>query len=163
MHPRPRADEKMFNSIRPRRSARRRRGRQGLDPRRPPWQRGRAFRTKTPMSLLPTEAPVCHEEPSGAPTLLLIEGRPRPVGSLTVSRLLPSPGRRMVGPFAFWDHLGPVDMPPGRGFDIGPHPHIGLSTITYLLAGEILHKDSIGSVQLTRPGDLSVMTAGRGI
>src|SRR5438105_510159 len=114
-----------------------------------------------PMSLLPVNEPSCRE-PRGR-ALLVIEGRPRQIGALVVSRLLPAAKRRSVGPFVFLDHLGPADIAPGAGFDIGPHPHIGLSTLTYLLEGEIVHRDSIGSVQLTRPGDLGMMTAGRGI
>jgi len=69
----------------------------------------------------------------------------------------------MVGPFIFVDHMGPVTLAPGVGFDVRPHPHIGLSTVTYFLAGENTHRDSLGNVQINRPGDLNLMTAGRGI
>jgi redox-sensitive bicupin YhaK (pirin superfamily) len=97
------------------------------------------------------------------PTLDLIAGRPRDIGSFSVRRTLPSMARRMVGPFVFWDHMGPVHLDPGHGMDVRPHPHIGLATVTYLFEGEIVHKDSLGSDQAIRPGDLNWMTAGRGI
>ena len=71
--------------------------------------------------------------------------------------------RRSVGPFVFWDQMGPATLPPGRGVDVRPHPHIGLATITYLFEGEILHRDSLGSAQPIRPGAVNWMTAGRGI
>jgi redox-sensitive bicupin YhaK (pirin superfamily) len=115
------------------------------------------------MSFLPTNEPICIEPEVDGQELLVIEGRERQVGSFAVSRLLPAGKRRMVGPFVFIDHMGPVTISPGSGFDVGPHPHIGLSTTTYLIAGEILHRDSLGSVQLIKPGDLAIMTAGRGI
>jgi redox-sensitive bicupin YhaK (pirin superfamily) len=81
----------------------------------------------------------------------------------TVRRALPSVGHRMVGPFVFFDRMGPVDLAPGQGLDVRPHPHIGLATVTYVLQGEILHRDSLGSVQPIRPGAVNWMTAGRGI
>src|SRR5436305_6240048 len=80
-----------------------------------------------------------------------------------VRRALPSAERRMVGPFVFFDQMGPAVLPPGGGLDVRPHPHIGLATVTYLFEGEILHRDSLGSVQPIRPGELNWMTAGRGI
>jgi redox-sensitive bicupin YhaK (pirin superfamily) len=80
-----------------------------------------------------------------------------------VRRALPSAHRRMVGPFIFFDQMGPVTLSPGDGLDVRPHPHIGLATVTYLLEGEILHRDSLGSVQAIRPGAVNWMTAGRGI
>jgi len=70
---------------------------------------------------------------------------------------------RMVGPFIFFDHMGPADFAPGAGIDVRPHPHIGLATVTYLFEGEILHRDSLGTVQSIAPGDVNWMTAGRGI
>ncbi len=82
---------------------------------------------------------------------------------MVVSRLLPAPKRRMVGPFVFLDHLAPVTLPPGAGFDVRPHPQIGLSTVTYFLAGENVHRDSLGTVQTNRPFDVNLMTAGRGV
>jgi redox-sensitive bicupin YhaK (pirin superfamily) len=81
----------------------------------------------------------------------------------TVRRALPQPQRRMVGPFIFFDQMGPVELRPGTGLDVRPHPHIGLATITYLFDGEIMHRDSVGSVQPIRPGEVNWMTAGRGI
>ena len=96
---------------------------------------------------------------------LLIQQRRRDLGGFQVGRVLPFAKRRMVGPFIFFDHMGPVDFPPGipRSVDVRPHPHIGLSTITYLFAGEIMHRDSVGSLQAIRPGEVNWMTAGRGI
>lgn len=91
--------------------------------------------------------------------------RRRDLGGFEVGRVLPQAPRRMVGPFVFFDHMGPVDFAPGipRSVDVRPHPHIGLSTVTYLLAGEIMHRDSVGSEQPIRPGEVNWMTAGRGI
>lgn len=80
-----------------------------------------------------------------------------------VRRALPSPHRRMVGPFIFYDQMGPAAFRSGEGLDVRPHPHIGLATVTYLLEGEILHRDSVGSVQTIRPGEVNWMTAGSGI
>ena len=81
----------------------------------------------------------------------------------TVRRALPSAQRRMVGPFIFFDQMGPILLGPGRGLDVRPHPHIGLATVTYLFEGEILHRDSLGTVQPIEPGAVNWMTAGRGI
>ena len=81
----------------------------------------------------------------------------------SVRRALPSAHRRMVGPFIFFDQMGPVAFKGGEGLDVRPHPHIGLATVTYLLDGEIMHRDSVGSVQAIRPGEVNWMTAGSGI
>jgi redox-sensitive bicupin YhaK (pirin superfamily) len=96
---------------------------------------------------------------------IVIEQRRRSLGGFEVGRVLPFARRRMVGPFIFFDHIGPTDFPPGipGDVDVRPHPHIGLSTITYLFAGEIMHRDSVGSGQPIRPGEVNWMTAGRGI
>jgi redox-sensitive bicupin YhaK (pirin superfamily) len=96
---------------------------------------------------------------------LVIDARRRDLGGFEVGRVLPFWKRRMVGPFIFFDHMGPVTLPPDvpRTTDIRPHPHIGLSTITYLFAGEIMHRDSLGVQQAIRPGEVNWMTAGRGI
>jgi redox-sensitive bicupin YhaK (pirin superfamily) len=96
---------------------------------------------------------------------LVIEQRRRDIGGFEVGRVLPTAGHRMVGPFIFFDHMGPVDFPKAipRSVDVRPHPHIGLSTITYLFDGEIMHRDSVGSSQPIRPGEVNWMTAGRGI
>jgi len=80
-----------------------------------------------------------------------------------VRRLLPFRLRRHVGPFVFFDHIGPVDLQAGRGLDVRPHPHIGLATVTYLYEGAVTHHDSLGRQQIIRPGDVNWMTAGRGI
>jgi redox-sensitive bicupin YhaK (pirin superfamily) len=95
----------------------------------------------------------------------VIDQRRRDLGGFEVGRVLPSAQRRMVGPFIFFDHMGPVDFPPGiaRSVDVRPHPHIGLSTVTYLFDGEIMHRDSLASQQAIRPGEVNWMTAGRGI
>ena len=96
---------------------------------------------------------------------LLIPQRRRDLGGFEVGRVLPFPQRRMVGPFIFLDEMGPVDFPAGipRKVDVRPHPHIGLATLTYLFSGEITHRDSLGSHQDIRPGEVNWMTAGRGI
>jgi hypothetical protein len=84
-------------------------------------------------------------------------------GGFQVRRALPSIEKRAVGPFVFFDQMGPVRLAAGQGLDVRPHPHIGLATITYLFEGEILHRDSLGTVQPIRPGEVNWMTAGRGI
>jgi len=96
---------------------------------------------------------------------LVIEGRRRDLGGFEVGRVLPWAKRRMVGPFVFFDHMGPKQMAANlpRSVDVRPHPHIGLSTITYLFAGEIVHRDSLGFHQVIRAGEVNWMTAGRGI
>jgi redox-sensitive bicupin YhaK (pirin superfamily) len=96
---------------------------------------------------------------------IVISQRRRDLGGFEVGRVLPFAKRRMVGPFVFFDHMGPVDFPAGlpRSVDVRPHPHIGLSTLTYLFDGEIMHRDSVGSEQPIRPGEVNWMTAGRGI
>ncbi|HTO52100.1 MAG TPA: pirin family protein [Myxococcota bacterium] len=95
----------------------------------------------------------------------VIEQRRRDLGGFEVGRVLPYAGGQMVGPFIFFDHMGPVDFPRGipRSVDVRPHPHIGLSTVTYLFVGEIMHRDSVGSEQAIRPGEVNWMIAGRGI
>jgi redox-sensitive bicupin YhaK (pirin superfamily) len=94
---------------------------------------------------------------------LRIEPKEKDLGGFTVRRILPSARRKMVGPFVFFDHMGPAEFPPGHGIQVRPHPHIGLATITYLFEGEIMHRDSLGFVQAIRPGAVNLMTAGRGI
>jgi redox-sensitive bicupin YhaK (pirin superfamily) len=94
---------------------------------------------------------------------LVIEPRTRDLGGFSVRRVLPSADRSMVGPFIFFDHMGPAAFPAGKGIDVRPHPHIGLATVTYLFEGEIVHRDSLGFVQPIRPGAVNLMTAGRGI
>ena len=96
---------------------------------------------------------------------IVIDQRRKDLGGFEVGRVLPAAARRMVGPFVFFDHMGPAHFAPGlpREVDVRPHPHIGLSTVTYLLSGEIMHRDSVGSVAAIRPGEVNWMTAGSGI
>ncbi|MGE3302057.1 MAG: pirin family protein [Hyphomonadaceae bacterium] len=96
---------------------------------------------------------------------LVVPQRRRDLGGFEVGRLLPFTQRRMVGPFIFLDHMGPAQFAAGlpRSADVRPHPHIGLSTVTYLFDGEIMHRDSVGSAEAIRPGEVNWMTAGRGI
>lgn len=93
----------------------------------------------------------------------ILEPKDKDLGGFSVRRLMPSDTLKAVGPFVFFDHLGPADFTPGTGIDVRPHPHIGLATITYLFEGEILHRDNLGHVQPIRPGEINWMTAGRGI
>jgi redox-sensitive bicupin YhaK (pirin superfamily) len=97
------------------------------------------------------------------PVLTISEGRVTDVGGLPVHRLLPQRGRRTVGAWCFLDRFGPVGVSPERTMTVGPHPHIGLHTVTWLLRGQVLHSDSLGNAQLIRPGQLNLMTAGAGI
>jgi len=94
---------------------------------------------------------------------LLIKSREKDLGGFFVRRLLPHSDKMMVGPWIFFDHMGPADFPAGTGIDVRPHPHINLATVTYLFEGEVLHRDSLGSVQAIRPGDINLMVAGKGI
>ncbi|HEY5622964.1 MAG TPA: pirin family protein [Gammaproteobacteria bacterium] len=94
---------------------------------------------------------------------LVIEAKSKDLGEFVVRRTLPTRARQRVGPFIFFDHMGPVDFPPGSGVAVRPHPHIGLATVTYLFDGEIVHRDSLGFVQPILPGAVNLMTAGRGI
>jgi redox-sensitive bicupin YhaK (pirin superfamily) len=98
-------------------------------------------------------------------SVMLLNQQRRSIGSFDVGRTLPQATRRMVGPFIFFDHLGPVELPKGlaREADVRPHPHIGLATVTYLFAGEIMHRDSTAVQQAIRPGEVNWMTAGSGI
>jgi redox-sensitive bicupin YhaK (pirin superfamily) len=115
------------------------------------------------MSWTPASEPAqrdCHGTPGLA---RILEARPRDIGGLTVGRVLPAIGQRTIGPFIFFDHMGPATLAPGSGVDVRPHPHINLATVTYLFAGAIAHRDNLGSHQVIRPGDINWMTAGRGI
>ncbi|MBC7782033.1 MAG: pirin family protein [Proteobacteria bacterium] len=93
----------------------------------------------------------------------LLAPHTKDLGGFTVRRLLPAQARRMIGPFVFFDHMGPAEFAAGQGIDVRPHPHIGLATVTYLFEGALMHRDSLGSVQRIEPGDVNWMTAGRGI
>jgi len=96
--------------------------------------------------------------------MIPIQGKSHDLGSgFIVTRVLPQAARRSIGPFVFFDYFGPVEFAPGKGIDVRPHPHIGLATITYLFDGAQMHRDTLGSVQEIRPGDVNWMTAGRGI
>ena len=113
------------------------------------------------MSWQNASEPVC-EERRGA-VKLVIEPRERDLGGFSVRRVLPAVARGAVGPFVFFDEMGPARFAPGTGIDVRPHPHIGLATVTFLFEGEIVHRDSLGVVQAIRPGELNLMTAGRGV
>ena len=107
-----------------------------------------------------TDCPRC----PGQPVLERIATRASVLGEgLTIRRALPSSQRRMVGAWCFLDHAGPMDYGPGGGLAVGPHPHIGLQTFSWMIDGEILHRDSLGYEQIIRPGQVNLMTAGRGI
>ncbi len=93
----------------------------------------------------------------------LIVPRARDLGGFAVRRALPAPRRQMVGPFIFFDEMGPAEFLTGQGVDVRPHPHIGLATVTYLYRGEFQHRDSLGSNQLILPGEVNWMVAGRGV
>src|SRR4051794_13380076 len=113
------------------------------------------------MNRPPAADPVRPAPPGGVDLVLL--PRAHDIGGFEGRRALPARERQMVGPFIFFDQMGPGEFLAGRGLDVRPHPHIGLSTVTYLFDGEILHRDSLGSHQPIVPGDVNWMTAGRGI
>lgn len=94
---------------------------------------------------------------------LVLMPHEKDLGGFKVRRLLPSVNRQMVGPWIFFDHMGPAQFPAGQGISVRPHPHIGIATVTYLFDGEILHRDSLGSLQAIRPGDVNLMVCGSGI
>lgn len=113
------------------------------------------------MSWQPANNPECPPPPSGID--LVIVPRAHDIGGFEVRRALPAAKRQMVGPFIFFDQVGPGEFLAGHGLDVRPHPHIGLATVTYLFEGSIMHRDSLGSQQLIVPGDVNWMTAGGGI
>lgn len=94
---------------------------------------------------------------------IVIKPRDKDLGGFSVRRTLPTKERKMVGPWIFFDHMGPAEFAAGSGINVRPHPHINLATVTYLFEGEILHRDSVGSYQTITPGDINLMVAGRGI
>jgi hypothetical protein len=98
-----------------------------------------------------------------SPIEMVVQGRERDLGGFMVRRVLPSPRRRMVGPFIFLDEMGPAEFISGTGVDVRPHPHIGLSTLTYLFDGSMVHRDSTGVELEIAPGDVNWMNAGRGV
>ena len=115
------------------------------------------------MSWHATDDPRCQRAARPDPIDTLIVPRARDLGGFQVRRALPASERQMVGPFIFLDQMGPTEFITGSGIEVRPHPHIGLATVTYLFDGEILHRDSLGSLQAIRPGEVNWMTAGRGI
>ena len=114
------------------------------------------------MSWQPAPDPLCDKAAADLIETVIVP-RARDLGGFSVRRALPSAQRQMVGPFIFFDQMGPAEFLLGSGLDVRPHPHIGLATVTYLFAGEIMHRDSLGTEQRIRPGDVNWMTAGRGI
>src|SRR5258706_15473689 len=114
------------------------------------------------MSTLPDHEPTCTRATTSS-VELEIASRVRDLGGFSVRRVLPATMRPRVGPFVFFDHMGPATFAAGKGIDVRPHPHIALATVTFLFEGEIMHKDSLGSLQAIRPGDVNWMLAGRGI
>lgn len=115
------------------------------------------------MSWQPCDDPVLGDKQSCDLIETVIVPRARDLGGFEVRRALPSARKQMVGPFIFLDQMGPAEFLIGKGIDVRPHPHIGLATVTYLFDGEILHRDSLGSLQPIRPGEVNWMTAGKGI
>ena len=115
------------------------------------------------MSFFPAQDPAPGDARACDAIDLVIVPRSADLGGFSVRRALPSTRRRMVGPFIFLDHMGPAEFRAGQGVDVRPHPHIGLATVTYLFAGEIVHRDNLGSTVAIVPSDVNWMTAGRGI
>ncbi|MEM6940108.1 MAG: pirin family protein [Pseudomonadota bacterium] len=114
------------------------------------------------MSWNPTQNPECPDASANALETLIIP-RARDLGGFDVRRALPSPKRQMVGPFIFFDQMGPAEFITDGGIDVRPHPHIGLGTVTYLYQGEFEHRDSVGTHQMIYPGEVNWMVAGRGV
>jgi redox-sensitive bicupin YhaK (pirin superfamily) len=115
------------------------------------------------MSWLPDKDPVLGDKRSCDALELVVVPRARDIGGFEVRRALPQAKRQMVGPFIFFDQMGPARFEAGQGMDVRPHPHIGLATVTYLFEGRIMHRDSEGNALEIVPGELNLMTAGRGI
>ena len=111
----------------------------------------------------PVETGTASSSPSDEPVVAIEPSREAQVGGMTVRRALPRGGHRTVGAWCFADHMGPIPDGGGVGTGIGPHPHIGLQTVTWLVEGEMVHHDSLGVEQVIRPGQLNLMTAGRGV
>jgi len=115
------------------------------------------------MSWQPAEEALCKEAGSCDPVDLIIQPKLHDLGGFTVGRVLPAARRRMVGPFIFFDQMGPAVLPADKPVNVRPHPHIGLSTLTWLFDGSIMHRDSLGYAQEIKPGEVNWMTAGSGI
>ena len=115
------------------------------------------------MSWTDAREPRCASQEQSDDVALTIDARTHDIGAFTVGRVLPSARRRTVGPFIFFDHVGPAIIEPGAALDVRPHPHINLATVTYLFEGEIHHRDSLGVHKAISPGAINLMIAGRGI
>src|SRR4030088_3472076 len=115
------------------------------------------------MSWMPSQDPVLGDKRSCDALELVIVPRARDLGGFEVRRALPHAKRQMVGPFIFFDQMGPVQFIAGQGLDVRPHPHIGLATVTYLFDGRVMHRDSQGNALEITPGAMNLMTAGRSI
>ncbi len=115
------------------------------------------------MSWLKDNDPIPGDRQSCDAIEQVIVPRARDLGGFEVRRALPSAQRQMIGPFIFFDQMGPAQFLSGQGIDVRPHPHIGLATVTYLFEGQMMHRDSLGSSLAIRPGEVNLMTAGRGI
>lgn len=111
----------------------------------------------------PSSSLDCPLQDNGERSIQRIASRPAEVGGIPIHRLMPSRQRRMIGAWCFLDHAGPATFDPGAGMRVGPHPHIGLQTFTWMIKGEVLHRDSLGNEQVIRPGQVNLMTAGHGI
>jgi redox-sensitive bicupin YhaK (pirin superfamily) len=120
--------------------------------------------TSLPVASAPmASAPMASAEGIGEAIEQMIVPRARDLGGFEVRRALPAVGKQMIGPFIFFDQMGPAEFVIGRGIDVRPHPHIGLATVTYLFEGEVYHRDSLGTSLAIKPGEVNLMTAGRGI
>jgi redox-sensitive bicupin YhaK (pirin superfamily) len=115
------------------------------------------------MSWQPSNDPIPGDARSCDAIEHVIVPRARDLGGFQVRRALPAAEKQMVGPFIFFDQMGPAEFLIGGGIDVRPHPHIGLATVTYLFEGEVFHRDSLGTSLAIRPGEVNLMTAGRGI
>src|SRR3982751_1560172 len=115
------------------------------------------------MSFFPGVDPEAGDYDAADQVDILIIPRTSDIGGFEVRRALPTAKRRLVGPFIFFDRMGPAILRAGHALDVRPHPHIGLSTVTYLFDGRIRHRDSLGTEMVIAPGDVNLMTAGRGI
>ena len=113
------------------------------------------------MSYFPADTAPC--SPCAGAVEQRVTPRTTDLGEFAVRRALPASERRSIGPFVFFDHMGPADFPPGSSINVRPHPHIGIATITYLFDGEIMHRDSLGYAQPIQPGAVNLMVAGSGI
>lgn len=116
------------------------------------------------MSIETSVEPLCTEQLGTCSAIdLSILSKEHDLGGFTVRRLLPAASRKMIGPWIFFDHMGPAVFAPGKGIDVRPHPHINLATVTYLFEGEMLHRDSLGNELTINPGEINLMVAGKGI